>query len=281
MLQNTFLHIPGIGIKTEQRLWESGILSWDLGTNMGGEGCLSKKLKTTTRWLRESKHQLASVNPNYFAEHMPASHHWRFFPEFRDVTVYLDIETTGLSHYDETITTIALYDGKSISHYVKDRNLAEFPKQIRRYKVIVTYNGKCFDVPFIERTFGITLNQVHVDLRYILAGLGYKGGLKSCEKQLGFFRGDLSDIDGFFAVLLWLDYCNTGNEKALETLLAYNIQDVISLEKLMVAAYNLKIKDTPFHRNLLPDPDLPNLPFRADMETIERIRSRKIYFGFA
>lgn len=281
MLQNTFLHIPGIGTKTEQRLWEAGILSWDLYAKTGCPGFFLKKLKMTAEWIRESKNQLACLNPNYFAERMPSSDHWRFFPDFRDVTVYLDIETTGLGRFGETITTIALYNGKSIRHYVKDRNLNDFPEQIKRYKVIVTYNGKCFDIPFIERTFGIVLNQVHIDLRYILAGMGYKGGLKSCENQLGFYRGDLADIDGFFAVLLWYDFLNNGNEKALETLLAYNIQDVITLENLMVIAYNLKIKDTPFYNNFLPEPDLPDSPFRADTETIKRIRSRQIYFGFA
>lgn len=29
MLKNTFLHIPGIGIKTERRFWDSGIYKWD------------------------------------------------------------------------------------------------------------------------------------------------------------------------------------------------------------------------------------------------------------
>jgi uncharacterized protein len=280
MLQNTFIHIPGIGIKTEQRLWETGIFNWDLCSNIANSGFSLKKMEIMAKCLRESKSQMASLNPNYFVERIPTSHHWRFFPEFRDVTVYLDIETTGLSRYEETITTIALYDGKSILYYVKDRNLDDFPEDIKRYKVIVTYNGKGFDVPFIERTFGIALNQAHIDLRYVLADLGYKGGLKSCENQLGFFRGELTDIDGFFAVLLWVDYLNNGNEKALETLLAYNIQDVLSLENLMVIAYNLKIKNTPFCENLLPEPDLPNSPFHADMETVKRIRSGQIYFGF-
>ena len=281
MLQNTFLHIPGIGAKTEKRLWETGILSWDLCVKFDGSGFSPKKMETMTQYLLESKNQISSLNPNYFAERMPASDHWRFFPEFRDVTVFLDIETTGLSRYSETITTIALYDGKSIFYYVKDRNLDDFFEDIMRYKVIVTYNGKCFDVPFIEKTFGIALNHAHIDLRYILADLGYKGGLKSCENQLGFYRGELADIDGFFAVLLWVDYFNNKNEKALETLLAYNIQDVLSLENLMVMAYNLKIKKTPFYRNILPVPDLPNSPFRADEETIKRIRSRQTYFGFS
>jgi uncharacterized protein YprB with RNaseH-like and TPR domain len=185
-----------------------------------------------------------------------------------------------LSRHYETITTIALYDGKSIFYYVKDRNLDDFPKDIKKYKVIVTYNGKSFDAPFIERYFGIQLRQAHIDLRHILASLGYKGGLKSCETQLGFHRGNLTDIDGFFAVLLWNDYRKNGNKKALETLLAYNIQDVLTLENLMVISYNLKIKDTPFYRNSLPEPILPKSPFHVDMGTVNRIRSEQIYFGF-
>jgi uncharacterized protein YprB with RNaseH-like and TPR domain len=280
MLQNTFLHIPGIGAKTEKRLWETGILNWDLCAKIGDSTFSPKKMEAMTQYLLESKNQMASLNPNYFAERIPANYHWRFFPEFRDVTVYLDIETTGLSRFSETITTIALYDGKSIFYYVKDRNLDDFSEDIKRYKVIVTYNGKCFDVPFIERTFGIALSQAHIDLRYILADLGYKGGLKSCENQLGFYRGKLANIDGFFAVLLWVDYINNRNEKALETLLAYNIQDVLTLENLMVIACNLKIKNTPFYNNVLPMPDLPISPFHADMETVKRIRSRQIFFGF-
>jgi len=55
----------------------------------------------------------------------------------------------------------------------------------------------------------------------------------------------LSDIDGFFAVLLWNEYRKSGSQKALDTLLAYNVQDTVNLESLMVTAYNLKIKETP------------------------------------
>jgi hypothetical protein len=40
----------------------------------------------------------------------------------------------------------------------------------------------------------------------------------------------------------------------------------------MVIAYNLKIKDTPFYENQLPEPVfLPENPFKVDMETVERV----------
>ena len=59
-----------------------------------------------------------------------------------------------------------------------------------------------------------------------------------------------------------------------ETLLAYNLQDAINLEALMVTAYNLKLRQTPFYERLeLPMPvAFPN-PMRAHRETIHRYRS--------
>ncbi len=272
MIKNTFLHIPGIGIKTEQRFWDTGIHQWDDLVKGSRIRLLQSKADFITGYLQESKQNLDSCNPNYFSDLLPARHHWRLFPEFRSAAVYLDIETTGLDSWRNEITTIALYDGRSIHCYVNGQNLDDFLNDIEKYKVIVSYNGKCFDVPFIESYFRIKLNHAHIDLRYILGSLGYTGGLKACETQLGIDRGDLSGIDGFFAVLLWHDYQKGGNQKALETLLAYNIQDVLTLENLMVMAYNMKLESTPFYENLLPAPTLPNNPFNVDRKTVKIIR---------
>ena len=280
MLVNTFHHIPGIGIKTEQRFWDSGIHKWEDFTQKCPIGFSQSKSDTVTRYIQESMRQIEDDNPNYFSDLLPANLHWRLFPEFRNAAVYLDIETTGLENWRNEITTIALYDGNSITTYVNGQNLEDFLDDIQRYKVIISYNGKCFDVPFIENYFGINLSQAHIDLRYILASLGYRGGLKGCEAQLGIDRGDLKDIDGFFAVLLWQDYERNGNQKALETLLAYNIQDVLTLEILMIISCNLKIKDTPFAGNQLLAPVLPEIPFDVDTKTVERIKNENLYaFG--
>ncbi len=109
----------------------------------------------------------------------------------------------------------------------------------------------------------------------MLKSLGYVGGLKGCERKLGIDRGDLKDVDGYFAVLLWDEYRTNGNAKALETLLAYNIEDVINLEQLLVIAYNKKIEETPFARNFPIDlPTQPAIPFSADIATIRRIRRK-------
>ncbi len=119
------------------------------------------------------------------------------------------------------------------------------------------------------------MNQVHIDLRFLLKGLGYTGGLKGCEKKLGLDRRELDGVNGYFAVLLWRDFRQNRNEKALETLLAYNVLDAVNLEYLMVRAYNLKIQETPFcdtHQIPLPEP--AENPFQPDMETIERLMSQ-------
>jgi hypothetical protein len=84
----------------------------------------------------------------------------------------------------------------------------------------------------------------------------------------------LLDVDGFFAVLLWEEFLKTKNRQALETLLAYNVQDTITLENLTVTTYNLKLRETPFYDNLLIEESTPpDNPFRADLSTIDRIKS--------
>ncbi|HUT23069.1 MAG TPA: ribonuclease H-like domain-containing protein [Sumerlaeia bacterium] len=276
MLKNTFCHIPGIGRTTEERLWSRGFPSWDEVVAGSGSLPLSRKRSDlVANAAAESAAALARADADYFYPRLPSSQQWRMFPEFRCATAYLDIETTGLGAPGDYITTIALYDGDSIRHFVQNDNLFLFPEVIERYQLIVTYNGKSFDAPFIRHHLGVPMRQAHIDLRHVLASLGYRGGLKGCERQLGIDRKEMADIDGYFAVLLWFDYLRNRNERALETLLAYNTLDAVNLELLMVFAYNEKIKGTPFaesHR--LAAPASPDLPFRPDAETIARLKGR-------
>ena len=271
--------MPGVGIKAEQRLWAEGVVSWEaVGQAEAALG--ARRRERVARHLEESQRQLAANNPGFFSQTMPASEHWRLYPAFRASVAYVDIETTGLGGPGDHITTIALYDGRSIRHYVHGQNLAEFARDIQAYRLLVTYNGKCFDLPMLRRSFGMPLDQAHIDLRYLLASLGYKGGLKGCERRLGLDRGDLADVDGYFAVLLWHDYRRRGNLDALETLLAYNIRDVVNLEPLLIKAYNLKAAQTPFGPSVaLAPPTSPPEPFRAHAPTVARLMRQYAPFG--
>ena len=74
-------------------------------------------------------------------------------------------------------------------------------------------------------------------------------------------------------MLLWNEYDQRGDEKALETLLAYNVEDVVNLETLTLQAYNMKVGETPFARShRIELPGRPEIPFRADGPTLERLR---------
>jgi uncharacterized protein YprB with RNaseH-like and TPR domain len=275
MLKNTFCHIPGIGVRSENRLWKLGLHSWDNVLDNGFPVLPPSSRSSLSAFVRESIEELDEGNAVFFGKRLPSGEHWRLFSEFRHSVAYFDIETTGLRPDLSTITTIALYDGDRVRYYVHGRNLDDFVDDIMSYKLLVTYNGKCFDVPFIENYFDIKVNAAHIDLRYVLRSLGYTGGLKGCEKQLGIDRGDLDGVDGYFAVLLWNDFVATGKESALETLLAYNIEDVINLETLMVMAYNFKLKCTPFVTTHQFDlPESPTLPFTPDREIIRKIREK-------
>jgi uncharacterized protein len=259
MLQNTFCHIAGISVQAEQRLWAKGLMAWEHIT-----------ATDIVDAIAQSQQRLALKDVAYFAQRLPGNQLWRLFPEFRQGIVYLDIETTGLQAAQDHITSIALYDGQQIKTYVHGINLPQFVADIQNYAILVTYNGACFDIPFIQRYFGIVLSQVHIDLRYVLHSLGIKGGLKGCEIQLGLDRGDLTGVNGYLAILLWREYQRRQDHAALETLLAYNVQDVLSLEILLIHAYNRKLEATPFKAShciaITPQPTNPHQPSLAILQ---------------
>ncbi|HET6418638.1 MAG TPA: ribonuclease H-like domain-containing protein [Geobacteraceae bacterium] len=278
MLENTFCHIPGVSVRFERMLWENGIQTWDAFVKSGDILAPAGRTRDICRHLLDSMDHVRMPDPGFFAGSLPSRHHWRLFSAFRDSTAYLDIETTGLGGPDDHITTIALYDGKSVFHYVYGENLDDFRDDIKRYDVLVTYNGKCFDLPFIRRTLGVAAPRVHIDLMYVLRALGITGGLKGCEKKLGIDRKELDGVDGYFAVLLWKEYLKSGGREVLDTLLAYNIEDAVNLEVLMVTAYNLNLRDTPFYDDLrLELPERPKIPFMADTGIINQLRERYCY----
>ena len=274
MLQHTFCHIHGIGVKTEARLWDSGIMSWADWHKSSGIALSQRALMEIPQIFEDSQNALENHDPRFFCDRLTSSDQWRIFADFRDSTAYLDIETTGLGE-DSDITTISLYDGNEVFYYVNGRNLDDFVNDIDRYTVLVSYNGKSFDIPIIENFFRIRLDHAQIDLRYVLARLGFKGGLKGCEKMLGINRGALDGVDGSFAVYLWHRYERYNDEKALETLLAYNIEDTVNLERLLVEAWNRNIIQTPFADKLaLPYPQEPALIFHPDIEIVESIRNQ-------
>ncbi len=266
MLRHTFCHLPGVAAKTEQQAWAAGLETWDHAL-----AAADKRLRAAGRLsaevLRESDRRHALADAAWFGDRLPAAQSWRLFGDFRHQCAYLDIETTGMGYMDG-VTTIALFDGRSVRTYVRGRNLDDFARDVQAYRLLVTYNGKSFDVPILRRCLGCRLDQAHIDLRHVLAALDVRGGLKACERQLGIARPGMEDVDGSVAVLLWELHQRGSGGRALETLLAYNVQDAVNLEALMVHAYNVNLQQlahTTFAaRHRLPPVEVAANPFAPD-----------------
>lgn len=234
MLASTFVHVPGIGYVTERRIWEMGALTWPQFLDLHPGLDLSEGKKALLIPLvEESVARLEARDHAFFARILSSRDHWRAVSEFRDELAYLDIETTGCG-WDDQITVIGLYDGFDMRAFVRGVNLDEFPAAVLRFKMLATFFGSGFDLPFIRRTFhDLSLDQLHVDLCFLMRRLGLSGGLKRVEGALGIRRRPETDgLDGFDAVRLWNEY-RRGSGEALELLLLYNREDVMNMEALL------------------------------------------------
>lgn len=273
MLSRTFCHIPLVGEKTEWRIWEAGIWTWeDALLDPSFDQLFPRALTFHVRsFLSKSLVRLERGDVHFFGEYLPRRELWRLFPEFRHTAVFLDIETTGLNPPNDYVTAVTLFDGYHIRTFVHGINLCEFLDEVMRYRLIITFNGRCFDLPFLERSMGVHLPHVHLDLRYVMKSLGFGGGLKACERAVGIDRGTLQGVDGYTAVLLWRKY-QDGCPEALETLLAYNVADTVNLERLMVFAYNEKLRRLPLPHPPLSEPRKKILiPYRVHEEILEEV----------
>jgi hypothetical protein len=237
VLEHTFIHIPGIGPKKEQRLWEKGILTWETFLTEGDNGLFPPQRRSCVRRNVEASIENRD-NIHFFQARLSSTHMWRLFDRFRDRAVYLDIETSGRRGDHEEITVIGLYDGLSVQSFVNGINLKDFELAVARYDLVITFNGSQFDLPVIRRHFPhIALPPAHIDLRFFLKKLGYGGGLKAIEKRFGLARdGDIDGLNGYDAVILW-DAYTWGDQRALELLIQYNTADIVHLEPLMEKGY--------------------------------------------
>ncbi len=268
ILSKTFIHIKGIGKQKEEKLWDDGFQDHKAFLINNKDSSDDELYKA----IQNSHDQLANGNPNYFYNGLGSKEEWRVYGDFINETAFVDIETTGLSPDSDIITSAVIHSPTKTFSFVNGINLNELVDVLNQYSLVVTYNGKSFDIPFIEKYFKTKINSAHLDLRYILSSLGYKGGLKRCEELLSLpVREGLKDVDGFMAVLLWNYYQKTKDEKALETLLAYNFEDTVRLEWLMNEAFNQKLNQYDFKTSQIKHRDIPINPYRASTEILNQL----------
>lgn len=253
MLNRTFIHVPGIGQRRERTLWERGYTDWDCFLRDHPPGAwknlIASRLEQATL-LRD----------------LPTRESWRMLASFPGRTAYLDIETEGLTVGQDRVTCIGLSDGDSVELFVRGENLSELPSALRRFDLLVTYNGSCFDLPVLRHAYpGVNWDGFHhVDLRYPARRIGLTGGLKNIERQLGLSRADeIEGVDGYMAVLLWEAHCR-GRSGARDTLAHYCLSDTVHLKPIAARVFNHLTRDLPVRVPPIRDIAVPPIPQRAD-----------------
>jgi uncharacterized protein YprB with RNaseH-like and TPR domain len=256
-IENSFIPVDGVGETTERRLWESGVTHWaafdgvqagagawrESGAADGGARTRppdsvdelpvsDRQAERIRTFVDRASDRLVAGDATYFREQFPSGSQWRCYENFRESACFLDIETTGLDRHSDDVTVVGLHSAGETTALVAGRNLTadRLRDRLDGVKLLVTYNGKRFDVPFLESAFGVSVDVPHVDLMYPCRRLGLTGGLKAVERAVGIER-DRPDLSGEDAVRLWREY-RRGDESALETLVSYNRDDTENLQAL-------------------------------------------------
>ncbi len=236
MIRKSFIFLEKVNKKTEENLWEQGITDWDVFLkNKKINGINRARKLYYDRQILKARNALYNFDSSYFINLLPQREYWRLYDFFKDDAVFLDIETTGLTNRDD-ITVFGLFDGIDTKIMIKNINLdyKELKNELEKYKLIVTFNGSSFDIPFIKKRCPDLLPDIpNFDLRSAAARLDLTGGLKQIEKKLGIKRNKI--IEGFYggdAVTLWRMYKATGDDHYLNLLVEYNEEDIINLKKI-------------------------------------------------
>ncbi|NEU58257.1 ribonuclease H-like domain-containing protein [Halorussus sp. MSC15.2] len=230
-LQNSFIGARRVGEKTERKLWQQGVTHWDDFE----DGLLGPK---TTEYVREfidaARERLDAGDASFFGERLPSGSLWRTYGNFADDACFFDIETTGLDSARHDVTTVSLHRGGETRTYVQGRDLTAeaLREEFAESSVLVSFNGKRFDQPFLEDNFDLDVTTPHLDLMYTCKQVGLSGGLKTVEREVGIDRDD-DDVDGREAVRLWHRYDRDEDDAALDRLVKYNREDAENLRNLL------------------------------------------------
>ena len=238
MIESSFCFLSGVGHRTERQWWKRGIGTWEdflSSSSIPGIGPSRKALYDEA--LGQAKEHREQEDVRYFSNHLHPRDQWRLYEWLRPRAVYLDIETNSFGQ----ITVVGLYGHGRCTSLVRGESLnrQRLCNELIQYDLLVTFNGAAFDLPVLLATFqGIPLDQPHIDLCCFGRQLGYRGGLKAIEMQLGIQRPvELRGMSGVDAGRLWNRWRHSRDEGARERLLAYNKADCVNLQPLADTFY--------------------------------------------
>ncbi len=237
MLTSTFVLLQGIGAATERKLWQQGVVHWeDFLREPRIRGVSAARKDWYDEELAAACTQLAAGDWRFFASRLPLREHWRFYEVCRSKIIYLDIETTGSVAGHGHVTVVGLHRNGRTTTLVHGENLTtdRLQEELDQGELLVTFFGTGFDVPYLKSHFPhLRLDLPHFDLCFAARRLDLRGGLKAIERAVGIERDPtVQGLDGWDAVRLWTRWNATGDQHALDLLLAYNKADTENLVPL-------------------------------------------------
>ncbi len=173
--------------------------------------------------------------------------------------VYFDTETTGLATTSGTYVFLAGLGYVDESIFVVEqlfmRDYSEEPallwllgERLARFRGIVTYNGRAFDLPLVQaryvtnRIFDPPVPEYHLDMlhpaRRLWRARGAGCRLSELEREvLGFERE--GDVPGHLIPGIYFDAVQRGIVAPLKAVFYHNAQDILSLAALTIAGAHL------------------------------------------
>lgn len=165
--------------------------------------------------------------------------------------LFLDIETLGLTATPLFLVGLMHLDdeGRFQLRQLFARDYAEEPhvlehlaRFIRDYELIVTYNGKSFDWPYLcDRAVyhAVSIDEVsgHLDLLHE-ARRRWKGVLPNCQLQTLEYhvsrRRRVGDLPGSMIPEAYHRYVRTGDARQMLDVLHHNALDLVTMAELML-----------------------------------------------
>lgn len=163
--------------------------------------------------------------------------------------LFLDLETTGLGMTPVFLvgTMECTAEGFAFKQYLaRDYDeeasiVAAISERLKTTRMLVTFNGKTFDVPFLKnRATATRLElspiQYHLDLLHEARRI-YRGKMPDCKLQTlekyvcGRSRED--DIPGAEIPKAYHDFVRTGNANKMGLILLHNLYDLLTMADLM------------------------------------------------
>ncbi len=145
----------------------------------------------------------------------------------------LDIE---MAEFNGSIAVVGLYRPREglveCQQFVKGKNLTHgnLADALKGCKLLVTFSGKNFDVPMLNKRFSNVANGIPVFDLYLFAKLIGRGSssLKTFENTFDINRLYSHSNKKGVALRRWRRYLK-GDAEALDKLLEYNKQDTVNL----------------------------------------------------